>query len=562
MARQARPTRPSRPRAPDRPPVRRHHRRRHGAAELHAARSPHSKVAEGAAAQLANKMGMDPALVVHGKPMGPDFTFFVVYGRVNHLVDTSKVEVVERDYPLLTPKEANAAIKRALRRRLVVVGACIGTDAHTVGIDAILNIKGFAGEKGLEYYREVKVVNLGAQVSVPQLVERARAEKADAVLVSQVVTQRDAHLLNTREMSAAFRESYPPAKRPLLVVGGPRFDEAMADELGVDRVFGRGTTPGEVASFLVHRLTRRSRTGRLVMADGSTNGRGRHPRGAPPLRALLPRPLRRQPRRRRLQPRACSATWPPRCASAPTATRACSRRTPTCSSAPRCAPATCSRSPASSPGSAPGRGCMDFAVHVVARGAATAEAPGAAAVLDRAAAGHHGDRHRRRPRLTDRPRACRRATRRADTDFRNLPLIGGRALTCASRVRAGQRRLTVRPRRRPSVCPVRLVQIVAGGPASEWPGRRVGCQPPVRPGSRRSVRSARADTEGARAPRQQPDLGSQSVSGWTEGSAGPLRRSAGPRLGTFAPVLLRTVLALVAGVVAGPGLRAGRGRPR
>jgi beta-lysine 5,6-aminomutase beta subunit len=218
---------------------------------------PHSKVAEGAAAQLAKKMGLDPAMVVHARPMGPDFTFFVVYGPVRHLVDVSAVEVVERDYPLLTPKEANAAIKSALRRRLTVVGACIGSDAHTVGIDAILNIKGFAGEKGLEYYRELRVVNLGAQVSVPQLVDRARAENADAVLVSQVVTQRDAHLLNTREMSAAFRESYPSQRRPLLVVGGPRFDESMADELGVDRVFSRGTTPGEVASFLVHRLTQR-----------------------------------------------------------------------------------------------------------------------------------------------------------------------------------------------------------------------------------------------------------------------------------------------------------------
>ena len=92
-------------------------------------------------------------------------------------------------------------------------------------------------------------MNLGAQVSVPQLVERAREEKADAVLVSQVVTQRDAHLLNTREMSAAFREAYPPDRRPLLIVGGPRFDETMAGELGVDRVFTRGTTPGEVASL-------------------------------------------------------------------------------------------------------------------------------------------------------------------------------------------------------------------------------------------------------------------------------------------------------------------------
>jgi beta-lysine 5,6-aminomutase beta subunit len=218
---------------------------------------PHSKHAEGAALQLANKMGIDPALVVHSKPMGPGFTFFVVYGRVNHLVDTDAVEVVERDYPLLTPKEVNAAVKRTLRRRLVVVGACIGTDAHTVGIDAILNIKGFAGEKGLEYYRVLKVVILGAQVSVPQLVARANDERAVAVLVSQVVSQREAHLLNTREMSAAFREAYPPATRPLLVVGGPRFDETMADHLGVDRVFTRGTTPGEVASFLVHRIVER-----------------------------------------------------------------------------------------------------------------------------------------------------------------------------------------------------------------------------------------------------------------------------------------------------------------
>jgi beta-lysine 5,6-aminomutase beta subunit len=124
-----------------------------------------------------------------------------------------------------------------------------------VGIDAILNIKGFAGEKGLEYYHDIRVVNLGAQVSVPELVEAAISEKADAVLVSQVVTQRDAHLINTREMSAAFREAYPQVTLPVLVVGGPRFDESMAAELGVDRVFARGTTPGEVASYLVAAVT-------------------------------------------------------------------------------------------------------------------------------------------------------------------------------------------------------------------------------------------------------------------------------------------------------------------
>ena len=212
---------------------------------------------EGAALQLAGKMGMSPAMVVHTKPIGPDFTFFIVYGRVGHLVDLPAVTVLEREFELLSPAEVNLRIRTALGRKLVVVGATIGTDAHTVGIDAILNVKGHAGEKGLEYYREIRVVNLGAQVLIPDLVARAAAEHADAVLVSQVVTQRDAHLTNARDLGKAFREApefAAPGHGPLLVVGGPRFDPSDAASLGVDKIFGKGTTPGEVASYLAHAL--------------------------------------------------------------------------------------------------------------------------------------------------------------------------------------------------------------------------------------------------------------------------------------------------------------------
>jgi beta-lysine 5,6-aminomutase beta subunit len=214
---------------------------------------------EAAALQLAAKMGMAPAMVVHTKPIGDTFTFFIVYGQVNHLVDLSAVVVAEREFELLSPAEVNLRIRTALGRKLVVIGAAVGTDAHTVGIDAILNVKGHAGEKGLEYYREMRVVNLGAQVPVDVLVARAAAERADAVLISQVVTQRDAHLAHAREVAEAFRASLgfgreTGRRRPLLVVGGPRFDPGSAAELGVDKIFGRGTTPGEVASYLVHAL--------------------------------------------------------------------------------------------------------------------------------------------------------------------------------------------------------------------------------------------------------------------------------------------------------------------
>ncbi|HEY7429820.1 MAG TPA: OAM dimerization domain-containing protein [Streptosporangiaceae bacterium] len=211
-------------------------------------------LAEGAALQLAAKMGLEPAMVVHAKGMGPDYTFFIVYGKASHLVDLSQVVVAKREFPLLSAAEVNLRIRSGLGRELVVLGASVGTDAHTVGIDAILNVKGHAGEKGLEYYREMHVVNLGAQVPVADLVARANAEAADAVLISQVVTQRDAHLSAARDVAAAFDVAVAGGRRPLLVVGGPRFDPAAATALGVDKIFGRGTTPREVASYLVHAL--------------------------------------------------------------------------------------------------------------------------------------------------------------------------------------------------------------------------------------------------------------------------------------------------------------------
>jgi len=49
--------------------------------------------------------------------------------------------VLHRKHPY---DELNEVIRRDLGRRIVVVGACIGTDSHTTGIDAIMNMKGFA----------------------------------------------------------------------------------------------------------------------------------------------------------------------------------------------------------------------------------------------------------------------------------------------------------------------------------------------------------------------------------------------------------------------------------
>lgn len=208
-----------------------------------------SERARQAALKLAQKMGLQRPQVVHLKAMGPDFTFFIVYGRTIHRVDPDGIVVEERDFPLLSYQEVNRLIREHLKRQLVVVGACTGSDAHTVGLDAILSMKGYAGDHGLEYFTEMRVANMGAQVTPDEIVTVVRDERADAVLVSQVVTQRDAHLLHLAEVRdalvhAGLRESV------VLVGGGPRFSPDQAAELGYDRIFGRGTKPSEVAAYV------------------------------------------------------------------------------------------------------------------------------------------------------------------------------------------------------------------------------------------------------------------------------------------------------------------------
>lgn len=205
---------------------------------------------------FAEKMGLRHIHVVHMKAIGPDFTFFIVYGASVHSVDPDAVTIREREFPELTEAEVNRLIRERLKRRLTVVGACTGTDAHTVGLDAILSMKGLAGDKGLEHFQEMNVVNLGAQVEVDELVATVREQQADAVLISQVVTQRDAHIRHLKAVRDALAAA-GDRERVLLVGGGPRFSPEQAPELGYDRIFGRGTKPSEVAAYLAWAVTER-----------------------------------------------------------------------------------------------------------------------------------------------------------------------------------------------------------------------------------------------------------------------------------------------------------------
>jgi len=216
---------------------------------------PPSGRAKEAARQLAEKLGLSHVLVASMEPAGRDFSFFVVYGRSEVVLDFADIEVPEVTVPEWSMKEVNQLIKDKLGRKIVVVGACTGADAHTVGIDAILNMKGYAGDKGLEAYPWIDAHNLGAQVDNPVLLARAKELHADAILVSQIITQRDCHKDNARALIQLARQQ--KMHGVLFLLGGPRIDHALARELGFDAGFGPGTRPSQVASYVADRLIAR-----------------------------------------------------------------------------------------------------------------------------------------------------------------------------------------------------------------------------------------------------------------------------------------------------------------
>lgn len=214
---------------------------------------PYTKQGKKAAQLLAIQMGIESPDIVHHEELLSGFSFFVVYGKCPHSVNYNTIKLDENDIELLTQKEIEKIIKSKINRDLIVVGASTGTDTHTVGIDSILNMKGNDGHYGLERYKGFKVYNLGGQVPNEKLLAKAVEVNADAILVSQTVTQQRLHIQNlTQFVDMVEAEGY--RDKFLLIVGGPRITNELAKELGYDAGFSKGTYSNHVAVFIINHL--------------------------------------------------------------------------------------------------------------------------------------------------------------------------------------------------------------------------------------------------------------------------------------------------------------------
>ena len=242
-----------------RPPVRAYGDKRNDGAVQVSFTLPVAKsaVAVEAAKRFVLKMGLREPYVTLAEPIAPEFTYFVVYGRATHDVDLSAIAASDAAAPDLVARRDRRGDRPPLRPAARSCSGCaLESDAHTVGLDAIFNMKGFSGDYGLERYHGFDARNLGAQVPVAEVARRVREDAADAVLVSATVTQNDIHVRHMTEL-VDMLEAERLRDRVVLIAGGARVDHALAQELGYDAGFGPGTTPSRVAAFLLEEISRR-----------------------------------------------------------------------------------------------------------------------------------------------------------------------------------------------------------------------------------------------------------------------------------------------------------------
>ena len=97
---------------------------------------------------------------------------------------------------------------------------------------------------------------MGSQVPNEEFIAKAIEMKADALLVSQTVTQKDVHIKNLTEL-VEMLEAEGLRDKVILCCGGARITHELAKELGYDAGFGANTYADDVASFISEELAKR-----------------------------------------------------------------------------------------------------------------------------------------------------------------------------------------------------------------------------------------------------------------------------------------------------------------
>jgi Predicted cobalamin binding protein len=182
-----------------------------------------------------------------------DFHCVILYASTNFdineevLVEEKVKENLDREFIL---KQFTDKCNRTIR----VLGATTGSDAHTVGLDSILNKKGFHGDYGLESYPCFSVYNMGAQVTPEALVTAIVEWEPDVICISQTVSQMNLHIECLKNVIQECNNQKVDLSKYILICGGMRVTNDLAISLGYDAGFTKGNTAIDVVNFIYEKL--------------------------------------------------------------------------------------------------------------------------------------------------------------------------------------------------------------------------------------------------------------------------------------------------------------------
>lgn len=205
-------------------------------------------IAEAAALEIGRRMNLTDVEVIHKQIMqDAEGTLVEIKGKVNFVIKKSELKIPEKQ-ELLPDDVMRDYVKNHPIR---VVAATVGEDEHSVGLREIIDIK----HGGIEKYG-IDVVYLGTSCPVEKLIDAAIETKAQAIIMSTIITHNDVHTKNMKKIHDLCIEK-GVRDRFIIACGGTQVTNEIAVANGMDAGFGRGTHGNNVASFIIETLIKR-----------------------------------------------------------------------------------------------------------------------------------------------------------------------------------------------------------------------------------------------------------------------------------------------------------------
>jgi D-ornithine 4,5-aminomutase subunit beta len=207
-------------------------------------------IAEAAALEIGRKMNLTDVEVIHKQVMqDAEGTLVEIKGRVSFAIKKDELKIPEKQ-ELLPDDVMRDYVKNSPIR---VVAATVGEDEHSVGLREIIDIK----HGGIERYG-IDVVYLGTSCPVEKLIDAAIETKAQAIIMSTIITHNDVHTKNMQKIHDLCIEKGVRDKF-IIACGGTQVTNEIAVAHGMDAGFGRGTHGNNVASFIIETLMKKEK---------------------------------------------------------------------------------------------------------------------------------------------------------------------------------------------------------------------------------------------------------------------------------------------------------------